>query len=75
LGEAGRREVGATTANLAEGRVPVGALAALPALREGHEIVAVPVFREARTLVSATFRCILGERLARPPLFPDFATG
>jgi tRNA(Ile)-lysidine synthase len=75
LGEAGRRDVGATAANLTDCRVPVGALAALPAIRKGHEILAVPVFRKARAPLSATFRCILGERLSRPPLFPDFAAG
>jgi tRNA(Ile)-lysidine synthase len=73
LGEDGRREVGATAANRKDGRVPVGALVALPAIRQGHEILAAPVFRRGRTPFPVAFRSVLPARLAIPPLFPDFA--
>jgi hypothetical protein len=50
----------------------VGALAALPAIRRGPEILAVPVFRDNPARFPATFRSLLGERLQTPRLFPDF---
>ena len=72
LGESGRREVGATSRKLRDMPAPAGALAALPAIRHGREIVAAPVFLDGGASIPATFRSILGERLRTPPLFPDF---
>ena len=50
--------------------LPAGALAALPTLRENGKILAIPGLLDG----PATFRCLLAQRLARPPLFPDFPT-
>jgi tRNA(Ile)-lysidine synthase len=72
LGESGRREVGATSRKLHDMPAPAGALAALPAIRQGQEIVAAPVFLDGGASIPATFRSILGKRLRTPPLFPDF---
>ena len=71
LGEAGRRLVGA-----AAGDAPAGALAGLPAIRKRGRILGVPplghVGRGGEGL-AVTVRPLIEERLARPPLFPDFA--
>lgn len=72
LGEAGRRAVGATADKLGAPMPPAAALAALPAVRRGDEILAVPGFRAAPAGLPVTLRSVLPERLARPPLFPDF---
>lgn len=75
LGEAGRRSVGANggaNGTAGGGVVPSGAFRTLPAVRDGTEIVATPHFREGRAPFSIAFRPLLPERLARPPLFPDF---
>jgi tRNA(Ile)-lysidine synthase len=56
------------------GRCPAAALAALPVLRSGGKVVA-----GAGLGLNASFpveiRSLLGERLVRPPLFPDLAVG
>jgi tRNA(Ile)-lysidine synthase len=71
LGEEGRRLVGAYA-----GEAPAGALAALPALSKRRTILAVPalgyVGRGGEGL-PVTVQALVGERLAQPPLFPDFA--
>jgi tRNA(Ile)-lysidine synthase len=74
LGEVGRRVVGATTGKLADPALPAAAMAVLPALRQGSEILAVPVFRADRTQVAVVFTSLLPKRLSRPPLFPDFSS-
>ena len=71
LGEAGRREFGPFDQDH-----PVGAVAALPALRRRGRIVGVAPFSSGfppGAASSVTVRAILGERLRRPPLFPDSA--
>lgn len=71
LGEDGRRTVGAL-ARLA----PAGALAALPALRLGQAIVAVPTlsfFGEAVTPFEVSVTPVLAARLAESQRFPDFS--
>lgn len=73
LGDVGRREVGAMSGDPRLGQAPVAAIAGIPALRDGERIVAAPVFREDPA-GQATFRPLVGERLAQPPLFPDFAS-
>ncbi len=73
LGEEGRRELGAIVAD-----VPPAALAAVPAIRRGRRILAVPSLGYAAKgspTLKAEVRSLLGERLAEPPLFPDFSTG
>lgn len=69
LGESGRREIGAVS-----GTRPAGALAALPALRRRGKVVAVPSLSEGEAF-PVTVRPILLDRLRRPPLFPDLASG
>jgi tRNA(Ile)-lysidine synthase len=74
LGEAGRRAVGGTSRGLA----PRGAVAALPALSHRGRIVAVPAlgyFVNSVNGLDVTVCPILMQRLAAPPLFPDFSTG
>jgi hypothetical protein len=66
--------VGATTGKLADPALPAAAMAVLPALRQGSEILAVPVFRADRTQVAVGFTSLLPKRLSRPPLFPDFSS-
>jgi tRNA(Ile)-lysidine synthase len=55
--------------------VPAAAVAALPAVRRHGRVVAVPPlgWGDAGVLAAVTVRCVVGERLAEPPLFPDFA--
>jgi len=66
LGEAGRRQIG-----LVGGLHPPDAVAALPTLWRGQELVAAAGFSlEPAQLLAA--RSLVGERLRRPPLFPDF---
>jgi hypothetical protein len=69
LGEAGRREVGAKA-----GPMPVGALAALPALRLRGRLVAAPALNHFAkgAAFGATARSLLADRLIEPPRFPDF---
>ena len=69
LGESGRRALGLTV----EG-TPAAALAALPAIRQGERIVAVPSVGQGSLVATAhgvTVTPILGERLAEPRRFPD----
>jgi tRNA(Ile)-lysidine synthase len=70
LEEAGRRQIG-----LRAGAAPAGALAALPAVWCGAEILAVPAigYRAGGPFGAVITRPILAERLARSPMFPDFA--
>jgi tRNA(Ile)-lysidine synthase len=69
LGEAGRRQL-----VLLAGLHPAGAIGALPALWQGRELLGIArVSPEASSLMQA--RSLLGERLSRPPLFPDFLSG
>jgi hypothetical protein len=71
LGETGRRRLGA-----AAGHAPPDALAALPALRHGAEILAVPSLSwtaAAAAGLTATARPLIAERTATPPRFPDIA--
>ncbi len=73
LGEDGRRAIGA-----GRGLQPRGALAALPAIRRRGRIVAVPTlgyFANSAKGLDVTICPILGQRLAAPPLFPDFSAG
>lgn len=73
LGEDGRREIGA-----GGGLAPRGSLAALPAVRRRGRIVAVPAvgyFANSAKGLDVSIRPIVGERLAAPPLFPDFSAG
>ncbi len=68
LGEEGRRAIGAT------GTLhPVGAVAALPAITREGRLIAVPSLGWGDVHGAVTIRSIVGERLARPPLFPDLA--
>ncbi len=70
LGEAGRQAVAAGVKI-----APVGALAALPAVWRRGRIVAVPSlghFVRPAPAAELSVRPILGDRLAQPPLFPDF---
>lgn len=59
LGEQGRIDIGATGRGITPG------LAALPALRQGREIVAVPAlgYAAGRPDISVEARCLVGERL------------
>ncbi len=71
LGEEGRRQVGGKA-----GSAPAGALAALPALRKGGRILAVPPLcysDRGRRPLPVSVHSVVGERLAEPPLFPDFS--
>ena len=68
LGEEGRRAVKAPA-----GIHPAGALAALPAFRRNGRIIAVPALGYGVGNLPVTIRQIVGDRLARPPLFPDLA--
>ena len=68
LGEEGRRTVKA-----AAGIHPAGALATVPAFRRNGRIVAVPALGYSVGNLPVTVRQIVGDRLARPPLFPDLA--
>jgi tRNA(Ile)-lysidine synthase len=71
LGETARRNLGA-----AGGDAPPAALAALPALRRGAEILAVPSLSWVAAVPAgfpATARALIAERTATPPRFPDIA--
>ncbi|MEO8669477.1 MAG: tRNA lysidine(34) synthetase TilS [Bauldia sp.] len=70
LGEAGRLEIGARA-----GEAAAGALAALPVLRRGETLISVPLpgFPAGKLALQATFRQVVGSRLAEPPRFPDLA--
>jgi tRNA(Ile)-lysidine synthase len=68
LGEAGRRVVGVPGS-----LHPAGAVAALPAVRRGETLIAVPPLARGEAGGAVTIRGIVAERLARPPLFPDLA--
>lgn len=70
LGDAGRHATGAR----AGGRVAAGSLAALPALWRGGALKAVPGldFFSGAAHFEIECRSVLSERLAAPPLFPDF---
>lgn len=70
LGEDGRRVAGAQFIDHA-----AGALAGLPALRKGGRVVAVPLLGVGDAGLSVTMRSVVGDRLARPPLFPDLTAG
>jgi tRNA(Ile)-lysidine synthase len=65
LGEAGRRHLGQPA-----GLHPADAIAALPALWRGGELLAVAGISPKASVMEA--RSILGQRLRRPPLFPDY---
>ncbi len=70
LGEAGRRAIGLKVAG-----VPAAALAALPAIRRGDRVLAVPAagfVAPGRRRWTVAARAIVADRLAEPPLFPDF---
>jgi hypothetical protein len=69
LGEAGRRAIGAKVAD-----VPAAGLAALPAIRAGGRIVAVPSlgYTAPGAKVAATAEPVVAARLAAAPAFPDF---
>lgn len=66
LGAAGVREIGADA-----GDHPAGAFATLPALRQRGQIIGVPPLGWWKKSVPVTVAPILGDRLSRPPLFPD----
>jgi tRNA(Ile)-lysidine synthase len=70
LGEEGRLAIGAKA-----GETAAGALGALPALRRGKTLLAVPSLgfhgRQGREL-NVRVRSIVAMRLAEPRLFPDF---
>ncbi len=68
LGEEGRLAIGERA-----DRAPAGALAALPAIRRGAEIVAVPVLGRGSASLPLTVQPILAARIANPPRFPDFS--
>jgi tRNA(Ile)-lysidine synthase len=71
LGEAGRLAIGARA-----GAAPAGALAALPAIRRGTAILAVPSLDHGLghgdAALPLTVRALAAERIADPPTFPDF---
>jgi tRNA(Ile)-lysidine synthase len=67
LGEAGRLATGARA-----GAAPAGALAALPAIRRGTAILAVPSLGHGDAALPLTVRALAAERIADPPAFPDF---
>lgn len=70
LGEEGRQTV---RRQAAEGlpEAPRGAVAALPAVWRGTKIVGIPRGLGCEGEGIGTFRCLVGERLSRPPLFPE----
>jgi tRNA(Ile)-lysidine synthase len=73
LGEAGRRAIGA-----GRGLQPRAALAALPAIQRRGRTVAVPTlgfFANSAKGLDVAICPILRQRLAQPPLFPDFSAG
>ncbi len=73
LGEAGRRALGA-----GRGLQPRAALAALPVVQRRGRTVAVPslgIFASSAKGLDVAVCSILGQRLAQPPLFPDFSAG
>ncbi len=73
LGAEGCRTIGPD-----RGLAPLGALAALPAVYRRGRIVAVPAlghFAKSAKGLQVTIRPIVAERLAEPPLFPDFSNG
>ncbi len=69
LGEDGRKAIGAKA-----GRAAAGALAALPALWRGTKLRAVPSldYYYGGAGFEVNCRSVLSDRLAVPPLFPDF---
>jgi len=67
LGELGRLAIGARG-----GAVPAGALAALPAIRRGTAILAVPSLGYGDPALPLTVRSLVAERIADPLGFPDF---
>jgi tRNA(Ile)-lysidine synthase len=67
LGEAGRLAIRARAE-----AVPAGALAALPAIRQGTTILAVPPLGHGDSALPLTLRALVAERTADPPGFPDF---
>jgi hypothetical protein len=70
LGDAGRR-----SASIRVEEVSIGAVEALPAFWLAERVVAVPAighFAAELRGFTASARSILSERLADPPLFPDF---
>jgi tRNA(Ile)-lysidine synthase len=69
LGEAGRLAIGARAE-----AVPAGALAALPAIRRGTAILAVPSLAHGDSTLPLRVRALTAERIADPPGFPDFET-
>ena len=73
LGTDGRRAVDA-----GRGLAPPGALAALPTVWRRGRPVAVPAlgyFASSAKGLDVTICPILMQRLAQPPLFPDFSAG
>lgn len=71
LGEEGRRALG-----IGRDRGPPGALAALPAVRRRGRIIALPslgIFGKPAAGLDVVACPIVGQRLAQPPLFPDFS--
>jgi tRNA(Ile)-lysidine synthase len=67
LGEAGRLAIGARAE-----AVPAGALAALPAIRRGTAILAVPPLGHGDSALPLAVWALVAERIADPPSFPDF---
>jgi tRNA(Ile)-lysidine synthase len=73
LGEDGRRFIGAAT-----DKAPAAALAALPAVRRGAIVLAVPslgYFANGGKDLPLRVRPVLDVRLVKAPLFPDFGGG
>ena len=69
---------GHSAISIGRGLAPLGALAALAALKRRGRIVAVPalgIFASAINQLDVEIRPILSERLATPPLFPDLSAG
>jgi tRNA(Ile)-lysidine synthase len=67
LGETGRLAIGVRGE-----AVPAGALVALPAIRRGTAILAVPSLGYGGLALPLTVRALTAERIANPPGFPDF---
>jgi tRNA(Ile)-lysidine synthase len=68
LGEEGRQAIGARA-----GTVPAGALAALPAIRRGTAILAVPSIGYGNTSLPLMLDSVVGRRIAEPARFPDLS--